>query len=66
MQNKPNFFKGQINANSVFTKDYEDFMLYKSQKTKPIQTQFKPNQTQSPKGQNERKLTYNKGLQKKR
>ncbi len=30
------------------------------------QTQFKPNQTQSPKSQNERKLTYNKGLQKKR
>ncbi len=30
------------------------------------QTQFKPNQTQSPKGQNERKLNFNKGLQKKR
>jgi len=30
------------------------------------QTQFKPNQTQSPKSQNECKLTYNKGLQKKR
>jgi len=29
------------------------------------QTQFKPNQTQSPKSQNERKLIYNKGLPKK-
>ncbi len=42
-------------------------------KTNPIQTQFKPikanfkpNQTQSPKSQNEYKLNYNKGLQKKR
>ncbi len=35
-------------------------------KTNPIQTQFKPNQTQSPKSQNECKLVYNKGLQKKR
>ena len=31
--------------------------------TNPIQTQFKPNFFKS---QNERKLTYNKGLQKKR
>ena len=30
------------------------------------QTQFKPKQTQFPKSQNGRKLTYNKGLQKKR
>ena len=29
------------------------------------QTQFKPNQTQSPKSPNEYKLNYNKGLQKK-
>jgi hypothetical protein len=33
-----------------------------SEKTNPN----KPNQSQFPKGQNERKLTYNKGLQKKR
>jgi len=37
-----------------------------SEKTNPIQTQFKPNQTQFAKGQNECKLTYNKGLQEKR
>ncbi len=30
------------------------------------QTQFKPKQTQFPKSQNECKLSYNKGLQKKR
>ncbi len=30
------------------------------------QTQFKPNQTQSPKSQNDCKLNFNKGLQKKR
>jgi len=30
------------------------------------QTQFKPNQTQFKKSQNERKLNFNKGLQKKR
>jgi len=29
-------------------------------------TQYEPKRTQSPKGQNEYKLTYNKGLQKKR
>jgi len=35
-------------------------------KTKPKQTQTKPKQTQSPKCPNVCKLTYNKGLQKKR
>jgi len=30
------------------------------------QSQFKPNQTQFPKSQNERKLNFNKGLHKKR
>ena len=34
-------------------------MISQSEKTNPIQTQF-------PKGQNERKLCFNKGLQKKR
>ena len=43
MQNKPNFFKGQNNANSVYTRNYEDFILYKGPKTNPKQTQFKPN-----------------------
>ncbi len=41
------------------------------QKNKPKQTQFKPcpersRMGQSPKSQNERKLNFNKGLQKKR
>ncbi len=34
-------------------------------KANPIQSQFKPNQTQLPQSQNERKLNFNKGLQKK-
>jgi hypothetical protein len=33
-------------------------------KANPIQTQYKPNQSQFPKGPNEYKLIYNKGLQK--
>ncbi len=43
MQNKPNFPEAQINANSVYTRSYEYFMLYKGPKTNPKQTQFKPN-----------------------
>jgi len=56
MQNKANCRQSESNANSVFTKDYEDFLLYKSQKTNPIKPNlvktnpikpnFKPNQTQ--------------------
>ncbi len=45
----------------------------KSEKTNPTcrgvasgEAGFKPKQTQSPKSQNERKLIYSKGLQKKR
>ncbi len=60
----------QMNANLYNTTDYErkrDWTLGENKpNTNPIQTQFKPKQTQSPKGQNECKLTYNKGLQKKR
>jgi len=53
MQNKPNLPGSETNANSVSTKDYEVFMLYKSQKNKANQTQFKPNYR---KAQNERKF----------
>jgi len=34
MQNKPNFQEVEIDANSVFTKDYENLWLYKSLKNK--------------------------------
>ena len=53
MQNKPNLSQAEINANSVFTKDYEYFLLYKSPKNKANQTQFKPNFQNA---QNERKI----------
>jgi len=54
--NKPNCRKAQMNVNSVITKDYkknDDFVVRIN----------KPNFRN---GQNERNLTYNKGLQKKR
>ena len=54
--NKPNCRKGKIDAKCVFTKDYrnkDDFLVRIN----------KPNFRNC---QNERKLTYNKGLQKKR
>ncbi len=43
MQNKPNLPEAEINVNLIFTKDYEDFLLYKSPKTNPKQSQNKPN-----------------------
>jgi len=54
--NKPNLPKCKIDANCVFTKDYrknDDFIVRIN----------KPNLRN---GQNERKLNFNKGLQKKR
>ena len=56
MQNKPNFQKAQMNVNLTLTKDYrkkDDFVVRIN----------KPNFRN---GQNERKLNFNKGLQKKR
>jgi len=63
MQNKPNLKDAQMNVSSIITMNYKIFIPLAVQKK---QTQFKPKQTQSPKGQNEYKLNYNKGLQKKR
>jgi len=36
-----------MNVNLTFTKDYRKNDCLAAQKTNPIQTQFKPNQTQS-------------------
>ncbi|HIJ54216.1 MAG TPA: hypothetical protein HPP66_13865 [Planctomycetes bacterium] len=51
MQNKPNFQKAQMNVSSIITVDYEKRTLGERGKnkpnSKPIQTQYKPNQTQS-------------------
>ena len=67
LPNKPNFRKAEIDASSVFTKDYENLWLFKSLKNKPnsnpnkanlrlIQIHSKPKQSQfkpnSFKGQN--------------
>jgi len=59
MQNKANFQKSQMNVTSLITVDYENKSNWTLGKNKPNQTQF-------PKSTNECKLTYNKGLQKKR
>ena len=66
MQNKPNFPESQMNVNKVLTKDYENKTLGEHGKNKPnsnpIQTQSNPIKPNFPKGQNERKLYYNKGI----
>ncbi len=59
MQNKPNLVRRRRIANSVYTRNYKIFIPLAGYKNKPKQSQFK-------KGQNEYKLNYNKGLQKKR
>ncbi len=43
MQNKPNFLNAQMNATSLYTKDYENKRLADAAKTNPIQSQYKPN-----------------------
>jgi hypothetical protein len=48
-----------MNVNIYYIKDYQILSRWPDIKTNPIQTQ-------SPKSQNERKLNFNKGLQKKR
>jgi len=43
MQNKPNFQKAQINANSVYTRNYNNFIPLAGQKNKPNSNPNKPN-----------------------
>ncbi len=49
-QFKPNFRKAKMNVNSILTKDYERNDIFAVPQNKansnPIQSQFKPNQTQ--------------------
>ncbi len=71
MQNKPNFQKAKMNVNIYYIKDYQIFIPLAGQKNKPNSNPIKacPERSrmgQSPKSQNERKLNFNKGLQKKR
>ena len=46
MQNKPNFRNDKMNITLDITSIYEILSALRSQKTKPIQTQFNPIQTQ--------------------
>ncbi|MGB2807491.1 MAG: hypothetical protein WBC22_07115, partial [Sedimentisphaerales bacterium] len=43
MQNKANFRKVKLNVNKVLTRDYVQMDTWSIGKTKPIQSQFKPN-----------------------
>ncbi len=61
LTNKPNFRKAKMNVNSLITTDYENKWQRRVRKNKPNSNPIKSNLR---KGQNERKLTYNKGLQK--
>jgi len=63
MQNKPNSLNVQIYINIYLHTAYEKFIPLAGQKNKPNSNPIKPNFF---KGPNECKLTYNKGLQKKR
>ena len=63
MQNKPNFRKSQMNVSFFYTKDYENISDWTLGESKPNSKPIKPNFRN---GQNERKLNFNKGLQKKR
>ena len=47
MQNKANFPDIQMNVSDAITMNYEIFTTYRAQKTKPIQTQLKPKQSQN-------------------
>jgi len=46
-RNKPNFSDTQMNVKFCYKMNYENFIPLARQKTNPIQTQYKPNQTQS-------------------
>jgi len=43
MQNKPNLPNAQMNVTSFIAKDYVNKRLADAAKTKPIQSQYKPN-----------------------
>jgi len=63
MQNKPNFRKSQMNVSIYSQMEYENKCDWTLGESKPNSKPIKPNLQ---KAQNECKLTYNKGLQKKR
>ena len=62
MQNKPNLLNAQMNVSSAITMNYEQLTMNYANKNKPNSKPIKANQTQFPKGRNERKLINNKEL----
>ncbi len=71
MQNKPNFKDAQMNVSNIITMNYKNFIPLAGYKNKPNSNPIKacPERSrmgQFPKSPNERKLNFNKGLQKKR
>ncbi len=66
MQNKANLLNSQMNVSRVLTKGYGNNSAFRPIKTKPKQSQFKPNTKPNKanlrNAQNERKLSINKGL----
>ncbi len=71
LTNKPNFQKSQMNVTIYYTKLYKNETAFRRGKNKPNSNPIKPcpersRMGQFPKSQNERKLNFNKGLQKKR
>ena len=59
MQNKPNFRNTQMNVTSFGKRDYDDLAALRLRKNKP---NSKPNKPNFQKAQNERKLSFDKGL----
>jgi hypothetical protein len=62
LQNKPNFRKSQVNVTEVLTTNYEQLDTWSIRKnkpnTKPIQTQFKANQSQNKPNTNPNKPNF--------
>ncbi len=62
MQNEPNFQKSQMNVSIFSQKAYENKHNWTLGENEPNTNPIKANQSQFPKGQNEFKLLFNKGL----
>ncbi len=70
-RNKPNFQDAQMNVSNIITMNYKNFIPLAGYKNKPNSNPLKacPERSrmgQFPKSQNECKLNFNKGVQKKR
>jgi hypothetical protein len=66
MQNEPNLRKSQVNVTSLITVDYENKSNWTLGENEPKTNPIKANLVRRRRIANECKLTYSKGLQKKR